>query len=165
MQVRKFLSNYICSIFSYELVADEGKWERKRERIRWHSWSQQQQERRGAWLLFAFEFSWKRELNQSPTSPGVLPPVNRQAYSRAVLSGMPNICFISWKKKKKKPRWFFPPSPLLRALWKGESQPPVHFQHSRGERQALGVMGWGNGIPQSHSINAKREKCCWCTCV
>lgn len=47
------------------------------------------------WLFFAAEISWKRVSNESPTSPGALPPVNRQAYSRAVLSGMPNICFIS----------------------------------------------------------------------
>lgn len=53
----------------------------------------------GVQFLFAFEMSWKPVSNHLPTSPGVLPPVNRQVYSRAVLSGMPNICFICRKKR------------------------------------------------------------------
>lgn len=72
---------------------------------------------------------------------------------------MPNICFISWKKKRgrKKPA-DFPASPPLRALWMGVFQTPVHIQHSRGERRAQGVMHPRNVVPQSsHSIKAECE--------
>lgn len=63
------------------------------------------------------------------------------------------------KKEKKKPA-DFPPSPPLRALCKGVSRPPVHIQHSRGERRARGVMYWRNVVPQSgHSIKKKCEEC------
>lgn len=114
---------------------------------------------------FAFlKFSWKPMSNRLPTSPGVQPPVNRQVYSRAVLRGMPNICFI-------KPA-DFPPSPPLRALRKGVSQPPVHIQHSRGERRAQGVMYWRNVVPRSsHSVERECEEFAfahtgyYCTCV
>lgn len=118
-------------------------------------------------FLFAFEITWKPMSNQLPASPGVLLPVNRQVYSRAALIGMPNICFICWKKPAD-----FPPSPPVGALWKGVSQPPVHIRHSRGEQWAQGVMYCRNVVLQcSHSIKRECEECAfshtgyYCTCV
>lgn len=70
---------------------------------------------------------------------------------------MPNICFIRFKKKKRKACWF---SSLFSELFgRGVSQPPVHIQHSRGEREARGAVHWRNVIqPSSHSIKGECEE-------
>lgn len=70
-----------------------------REVIDWHRMSKLPSKsntgRDEVHISFAFKKKkLKPKLNELPTSPGVVPSVNRQVYSRAALRGMPNICFI-----------------------------------------------------------------------